>query len=174
MEGLATIGLMHHGGGVARAALLATLVPALLALAACAPSGSSPPTSAATLPPPATQGSSPAPSLPSQTDTAWGRIWDAVPSTFPMIRGAVPATDTGEGAVSALLALQAPDAMVIAAFYRDALQAMSMTVTMDGPLEDGSVIVSGTDGNDCAVQVSVRPSGSTNLISVLYGAGCPY
>jgi len=127
-----------------------------------------------TLPPPATQPSLPAPSLPSQTDTAWGRIWDAVPSTFPVIQGAVPATDTGEGAASALLALQAPDAMVIAAFYRDALQAMGMTVSMDGPLEDGSVTVSGADGNNCAVQVSVKPAGSTNLISVLYGAGCPF
>ena len=116
----------------------------------------------------------PAPSLPSQTVTAWGRIWDAVPSTFPVIQGAVPATDTGEGAASALLALQAPDAMVIAGFYRDALQAMGMTVSMDGPLEDGSVTVSGADGNNCAVQVSVKPAGSTNLISVLYGAGCPF
>ena len=165
---------MHHGGGVARAALLATLVPALLALAACAPSGSSPPTSASTVPPPATQASSPTPSLPTQTDTAWGRIWDAVPSTFPVIRGAVPATDTGEGAVSALLALQAPDPMVIAVFYRDALQAMDMIVSMDGPLEDGSVTVSGTDANGCAIQVGVRPAGSTNLISVLYGAGCRF
>ena len=165
---------MQHGRGVGRAALLATLVPALLALAACAPSGSSPPASASSLPPPATQPSPPAPSRPSQTDTAWGRIWDAVPSTFPVIRGAVPATDTGDGATSALLALQAPDPMVIAAFYRDALRAMGMLVTMDGPLEDGSVTVSGADGNDCAVQVGVRPAGSTNLISVLYGAGCPF
>ena len=114
------------------------------------------------------------PSLPTQTDTDWGRIWDAVPSTFPVIPGAVPATDTGDGAASALLALQAPDPRVIAAFYRDALQAMEMIVTLDGPLEDGSVTVLGMDGNDCAVQVGVRPAGSTNLISVLYGAGCPY
>ena len=164
---------MQHGRAVGRAALLATLVPALLALAACAPSGSSPPASASSLPP-ETQAASPAPSRPSQTDTAWGRIWDAVPPAFPVIRGAVPATDTGDGATSALLALQAPDPMVIAAFYRDALRAMGMIVMMDGPLEDGSVTVSGADGNDCAVQVGVRPAGSTNLISVLYGAGCPF
>jgi hypothetical protein len=165
---------MQHGGGFARAALLATLAPALLALAGCTPSASSPPSSNSALPPPATHALTPTASLPSQTDTAWGRIWDAVPSTFPVIRGAVPATDTGDGAVSALLALQAPDPMVIAAFYRDAIQAMGMTVSVDGPLEDGSVTVSGTDVNGCSVQVGVRPAGSTNLISVLYGAGCPY
>lgn len=114
------------------------------------------------------------PSLPSQTDTEWGRIWDAVPSSFPVVTGAVPATDAGDGATSALLALVAPDAMVIAAFYRDALEAMGMVVSTDGPLEDGSVTVSGTDGYGCAVQVAVKPAGSTNLISVLYGAGCPF
>ena len=36
-----------------------------------------------------------APSLPSQTDTAWGRIWDDVPDSFPVAAGAEPATDTG-------------------------------------------------------------------------------
>jgi hypothetical protein len=169
---------MHHGNGAARATAPGVLLVSVLALAGCiAPGGSGPGSSAsvATSTPISTLTASPAhPSLPTQTDTEWGRIWDAVPSTFPVIRGAVSATDTGEGAVSSLLALQAPDPMVIAAFYRDALQAMGMIATMDGPLEDGSVTVAGMDTNDCAVQVSVRPAGSTNLISVLYGAGCPY
>ena len=31
-----------------------------------------------------------------QTDTAWGRIWDRLPNSFPLPQGAV-ATDTGEG-----------------------------------------------------------------------------
>jgi hypothetical protein len=167
---------MHHGTGAARAAAPATLLVAVLALAGCiAPEGSRPGSSSnfATSKPTSTLTGSPLqPSLPTQTDTEWGRIWDAVPSTFPVIRGAVPATDSGEGATSALLALQAPDPMVIAAFYRDALQGMGMSVSVDGPLEDGSVTVSGTDRGACAVQVSVRPAGSTNLISVLYGAGC--
>lgn len=159
--------------GIARAVLLAGLLATLLLPAGCAPAVSPTPSATSSLPP-ATQGSSPAPSLPTQSDTDWGRIWDGVPASFPVIRGAVPSTDTGEGAVSALLALEAPDAMVIAAFYRDALQATGMTVSLDGPLEDGSVTVSGTDGYECEVQVGVEPAGSTNLISVLYGAGCPF
>jgi hypothetical protein len=156
------------------------LLLAVLAVAGCSPSEAGtprPPSSRAastvTSPSPA-PGSTARTSLPPQTDTEWGRIWDAVPSTFPVISGAEPATDTGDGAVSELLALQAPDPMVIAAFYRDALQGMGMIVSLDGPLEDGSVTVSGTSGSGCAVQVGVRPAGSTNLISVLYGAGCPF
>jgi len=168
---------MHEGGGVARAVLLATLVPTLLALIGCAPSASPGPSSTSNVPTSTSTSTTTrpttAPGLPTQTDTEWGRIWDALPSSFPTITGAVPATDTGDGAASALLALQAPDAMVIAAFYRDALHATGMVASTDGPLEDGSVTVSGSDGDGCAVLVSVKPARSTNLISVLYGAGCP-
>jgi hypothetical protein len=169
---------MHHGNGAVRATVPAILLVAVLALAGCiAPGGSGPGSSSSVVtstPTSTLTGSTAPPSLPTQTDTEWGRIWDAVPSTFPVIRGAVPATDTGDGAVSALLALQAPEPMVIAAFYRDALQGMGMSVSVDGPLEDGGVTVSGMDRGACAVQVGVRPAGSTNLISVLYGAGCPF
>jgi hypothetical protein len=97
-----------------------------------------------------------------------------VPSSFPIAPGAVAATDPGDGAVSAVLALDSPDAQGIASFYRDALVARGFGAMVDGPLEDGSVAVAADDGYGCRVQVAVKPAGSTNLISVLYGSGCPY
>ena len=146
-------------------------------LAGCSPSGPNTSATPSGAPSPAASpAGTAASSLPSQTATAWGRIWDAVPGSFPVAPGAVPATDTGQGPVSDLLAIEKADQPVadVARFYEDALEDKGMLVSSDGPLEDGSVTVSASDGYDCQVRVRIRPAGSLTLIAVLYGAGCPF
>lgn len=154
---------------------LAVIATFVVSIAACSPGATLGPTSAASAGPSAgaTSAASPAPTLPSQTSTEWGRIWDAVPGSFPVAAGAVPATDSGEGPVSDLLAVEGVAADV-AGFYRDALKAKGLLVSSDGPLEDGRVTLTASDGYDCRMQVVVRPAGSLNLVAVLYGAGCPF
>jgi hypothetical protein len=110
-----------------------------------------------------------------QTDTNWGRIWDALPAWFPVPPDAVP-TETGEeGAVSASLAAGG-SAQSVADFMQTGLTGAGFSVDAVGsPAEDGSLVLNavGPDPN-CAVQVRVRPlSGTTNLV-VMYGAACPF
>ena len=116
----------------------------------------------------------PGPTLPSQTDTAWGRIWDALPDTFPGPPGTQLATDTGEGASSGqLVAPAARDAVV--QFYRDAFRDQGYVIGTDGPLEDGSVTVTATDTYQCRIQVSIRGVGDQeSIVTVLFGSGCPF
>lgn len=163
--------------GDAPSGLAAVLVLTLgTALAGCSISGPTTSTAPAGTPSTASPAATSAPSLPSQTATDWGRIWDAVPASFPVAPGAVPATDTGQGPVSALLAVEEADQSVadVARFYGDALEDRGMLVSSEGPLEDGSVTLSASDGYDCRVQVGFRPAGSLTLIAVLYGAGCAF
>jgi len=110
-----------------------------------------------------------------QTDTDWGRIWDAVPAWFPIPPDAVP-TETGEeGAVSASLAAGG-SAQSVAQFMQTGLTGAGFSVdASNGPSEDGSLVLDAVGPDPkCMVQVRVRPlSGTTNLV-VLYGAACPF
>jgi len=84
------------------------------------------------------------------------------------------ATDTGAGASSGQLDVAATrDALV--EFYRGAFRDAGYSIGTDGPLEDGSVIVTASDGYQCRIQLSVREVGAQESIAtVLYGAGCPF
>ena len=151
---------------------------ALLSLAACSPAPSAIPTSPSSAPSstiatdePAST-TSPTFSLPTQTDTAWGRIWDELPKWFPMPAGASP-TETGEGPFTAELALPAGSAANSAAeFFQSGLEVSFTPVNVDGPLEDGSFVVSVV--GVCQVEVRVRPLGAQVVAQILYGAGCPF
>jgi hypothetical protein len=125
-------------------------------------------TGAAPTPPPTI-----APSLPTQTDTSWGRIWDAVPASFPSPTGAEPATDPGSGPSSAQLVVTAA-ASDVADSYVSALHTAGWTVNKDGPLEDGSFVVNATNAGGCKAQVTVHSIGDASLVAVLYGATCPF
>jgi hypothetical protein len=156
----------------------------LLGLAACQPAtGSVPPAAsgsaaAASSAPPA--GSS----LPvaasssvqaGQTETAWGRIWDSLPTGFPTYPGSTPAEEAATGAVSAVLAIQGVDAKTITGWIQSKLELASYsTEALSGPLEDGSFVLDSTGpAPGCRVQVSIAPLGGLTTITVLYGAGCP-
>ena len=112
--------------------------------------------------------------LPTQTDTEWGRIWDALPPSFPVPEGSVP-TETGEGPVSATFAVGAAAEQaaefVIAGLMREryAIEGRS------NPLEDGSVVIEAVGAaSDCRVQVRLTPLSGTTHMVVMFGAGCPF
>jgi hypothetical protein len=148
---------------------------AVLILAACSSPGASgaPGDTALTGTNPSAPTLTIAPSLPTQTDTAWGRIWDAVPDSFFITSGAEPATDPGDGPSSAQLVVTA-SASDVADDYVAGLHTAGWTVNKDGPLEDGSVVVNATNAGDCKAQVTVHSIGDASLIAILYGASCPF
>ena len=109
-----------------------------------------------------------------QTGTDWGRIWDAVPASFPRFPGSTPADDAGGDAVSARHAVAGGDPQAIATWFGDALpQGGFSTVGLNGPGEDGGFTIDSTGDGDCRVQTTVAPVGDMTFISVRYGAGCP-
>ena len=174
---LATIDRMHR--------VLALAVLALLTLAACAtdPTATPPGTAAASQPVTtgaATAAASPGGSgitLPGQSETGWGRIWDALPPSFPSVPGAQPTEIVGGEPVSAAFDLPAAagDAAAVAQTFVGALGAAGWTTTVDGPLEDGSVVVDGArGGTSCVARVQATPLGGIVVLSVLYGADCPF
>jgi hypothetical protein len=181
---------MERYGRDSRAAdltLLAALLSALLlGLAACGTgAGSSPGTSSVAasptfeMPGETAEDTSPPsldPSLPGQSEVdGWGSIWDALPPSYPMFKGATEA-DAGSGPVSAAYTVANVDAPAreIAQFYLDALDEAGFGTGLDGPLEDGSYTVWSDSGYGCTSLVTVLPRGDENLVTVLYGAGCPF
>jgi hypothetical protein len=154
----------------------------VLLLAACgstpAPSSSSAPESA---PPstdlPAATSASLAPSTSpaaDQTDTEWGRIWDAVPAGFPRYPGSTPADDSSDEPASARYAIDGGDPATVASWYQGALeQATFSTIGMNGPGEDGGFVIDSVGQGDCRIQTTIMPLGGMTFVAVWYGAGCP-
>lgn len=130
------------------------------------------------MPTPVPGGSSAGPgtSLPAQADTAWGRIWEGLPASFPQVAGAEPTEVGGGEPTSATLDVPttAGTIDVIVSFYRSALEAAGYSVSVDGPLENGGFTVSAMGSSGCAAQVSVEPMGGSITVTVLYGAACPF
>jgi len=156
---------------------------------ACAPISIAPATSSASSPPsiqtasasltpvPSTVGQptpTPTPAPPSQTNTDWGRIWDAVPASFPRRPGSEP-TETAEGPASAVLSVPAGIAEA-ANWYVTALrQAGYQVAGASGPLEDGSYVVDATGRpTACHVQVTVAKVGTLTVATIMYGTSCPF
>lgn len=175
--------------------LSAVLVTATLAVAACvgaAPASLTPPSAAApstgaTSAPSTAAGSAPAASAtggpsasgapsgsrgPTQTTTAWGRIWDSIPPAFPRYAGSTP-TETGRGPMSAEFTVPGAAPDVVTTWLAAALAAAGWTNQMAGPLEDGSRQINSTGADGCLAQTTVVRLGGTTTVSVLYGAACP-
>lgn len=109
-----------------------------------------------------------------QTDTAWGRIWDALPVAFPIYPGATPADDTQAEPVSAAFALDGAEARAVVAWMQTELERASYgTEGLNGPLEDGSFVLESVGDGDCRIQTSVAPLGGLTTIGIRYGAACP-
>lgn len=172
------------------------VIPVLgLTLAACGPGGGSSAPAAtvaevsarptATTTPTATQAPStepttgpasqaPASPVVGQTDTEWGRIWDAVPAGFPRYPGATTADDASPDPVSATYVVAQGDAATIARWMQTNLeQATYSTEGLSGPNEDGSFVLDSVGDGACRMQTRVTPQGGLILVTVLYGAACP-
>jgi hypothetical protein len=159
--------------------LLLTLIG--LSAVACGPAVSaSPSTSAApssassSAPVESTDAATPSSAAAGQSDTAWGRIWDAVPADFPVLPGAAPADDaTGEPA-SARFSIAGGDPLAIAQWLQDALETATFsTDAMNGPGEDGGYVIDSVGDGDCRIQTRIAPLGDMTFVTVLYGADCP-
>lgn len=110
----------------------------------------------------------------SQTDTDWGRIWDALPAGFPLFPGGTPAEDAGIGPASATYAIEGGDPAEIATWMQTALEtATYSTEALSGPLEDGRFVLDSVGDGDCRIQVEAIPMGGLTFIVVRYGAACP-
>jgi hypothetical protein len=111
-----------------------------------------------------------------QTDTAWGRIWDAVPAAFPVYPGAVESDEAGGGEpVSATFSVIGADPAEVTTSMQQQLElATFSTEALSGPLEDGSFVIDSVGDGDCRIETTVKPAGGLTLITVRYGADCPF
>lgn len=110
-----------------------------------------------------------------QTDTDWGRIWDALPAGFPVYPDAVETEEAGAGEpVSATFSSPAA-ADEIATLLQSRLElATFSTEALSGPLEDGGFVLDSVGDEDCRIQTTVAPAGGLTIITVRYGAACPF
>lgn len=175
-----------------RLAVPSLLLALGLSVAACGtPSTASSVPSA--LPAPATDAPTPVPTAPAESDAAgpsataseapsttqseteWGRIWDDVPAGFPRYPGATTTEDVGPEPVSDAYAVANGDPAEIAAWMQTALEtATYSTEALSGPFEDGSFVLDSVGDGDCRMQVTIAPMGGLTVVSVRYGADCPF
>lgn len=161
-----------------RRLLLITLIA--LSTSACGPTGSTSPSplaSPSSAPSGPADTAAPAPSSAAaagQTDTDWGRIWDAVPDGFPRFAGATPADDATGEPVSARYAVPNGEPEAIAAWMQGALETATFsTVGLNGPAEDGSFVIDSVGNGSCRIQTTIAPLGDMTFVSVRYGTDCP-
>ena len=160
---------------------LAPLIVLTLCVSACSTSGAtvSPTTSTtAALVPGAKPSAAAGPSgsvVTRQTDTEWGRIWDALPTRFPKIPGSTPANETATGPASATLVVDGNVAKAVATSTESNLRvAAYRTDALSGPLEDGTYTLEMTGAAaGCRIMVTAKPTGGVTTVTILYGSACP-
>jgi hypothetical protein len=148
-----------------------------VSMLACGPGGAVGTTStvapSASLPVSSADGTPTASSSITQTDTAWGRIWDAVPAGFPRFPGSSPAGDASAAPSSARYTVPGSDPEEIAAWLQAGLETAMFSTDVSGPLEDGSITLDSVGDAGCRIQTTVAPLGGMTFVTVLYGADCP-
>ena len=162
-------------GGSGPAATVPSVVPPPSAMVAASPAAvASSPTADLTPVPGGSTASPISPSgTPTQTTTAWGRIWDALPASFPRVPASAP-TDAIAGPASAAFVVDAGPPAVTATVKR-LLDNAGYTTDQSGPLEDGSFVLDSTGPTPgCKVQTTLAPQAKTTLMTVLFGAACPF
>jgi hypothetical protein len=109
---------------------------------------------------------------PTTTETEFGTIYDSLPSTFPALPGQEPA-ETGAGPTSGSFAttMSVTDARKV---IEVGLIAQGWRVAVGSPLEDGTVVLEATAAQGCKTEVRFAPTSGTVIMSVLYGASCPF
>jgi len=111
--------------------------------------------------------------LPTTTETEFGTIRDALPGSFPKLPGQEPA-DAGAGPTSGSFAVNM-SAAAASQTIAMALKAQAWTVDVGSPLEDGTVVLEATHAPaGCKTEVRFTPLSGTVIMSVLYGASCPF
>jgi hypothetical protein len=159
---------------IARACRLAlTALLAVLVMACAGPVPTGTPLTSADPGASATSAPGPATAPPAQTDTEWGRIWDAVPAGFPRYPGATTADDATREAVSDASLVAGVDPAEVGAWFQGALETATFSTESMSPLEDGSIVIDSIGDDGCRIQTRVAPLGDMVLITVLYGADCP-
>jgi hypothetical protein len=121
-----------------------------------------------------TSGEVATPAIISQTDTEWGRIWDALPDGFPRYPGATPGDDAGVGQVSAAYLIASVQPSEVADWLQSAMEiAAFSTEALSGPFEDGGYVLDSVGTGDCRIQTTAGPLGQAVLVTVRYGSDCP-
>lgn len=110
----------------------------------------------------------------SQTQMAWGRIWDAVPGSIPTYPGA-QAGETEAGPYSASLVVPGGSVETVTAWYKASLDRLGYSTVVEPALEDGSRVLDSTgSAQGCKVQTRVAKQGIDTTIAILFGASCPF
>ena len=110
---------------------------------------------------------------PTTTDTEIGPIFDELPPSFPILNGAEPG-EIGDGPNSGSYAVNMSTGDASRAIAT-ALTASGWVVDVGSPLEDGTVVLDAThDPAGCRTEVRFTPLSGTVVMSVLYGASCPF
>ena len=131
------------------------------------------PTAAATTAPTAAPASASPPASPAgQTQIDWGRIWDALPPSFPIPPGSVP-TETGAGPATATLQL-GTSVEIAADWWQEALEAVGYRIEARNTLEDGSIVIDAVGNAGCRAQASIAPLGGVTVGTIFVGAECPF
>lgn len=117
--------------------------------------------------------STPAVTPPTTTETEFGRIWDDVPASFPRLSTSTVG-DRPTPASAQFVEIVGTPASATASIRR-ALTAQGWSVDVGSPLEDGTVVLEATGQPDgCKAEIRFTPLGGSVIMTVLYGAACPF
>jgi hypothetical protein len=145
----------------------------LIALTAVACGTTGTPSSAAVGSAAPTAGTTPSSATDDQTDTDWGRIWDTLPSGFPMYPSAARSEEARAGPSSGVYVVVGKNPSVVVTWFENALQAASYsTETPSGPLEDRGYVLDATGTAGCRMELTIAPLGGLTSLKILYGAAC--
>ena len=126
-------------------------------------------------PVPGAPSSAPPTPLPSTTNAEFGRVWDALPPSWPEMPGQSE-SEIASGASAGLNVNGAP--VALAKLLATELERRGWHVDVGSPLEDGTVVVDATHA-PAGCKVEARFSGDAaasdpGTLIVYYGAACPF